>query len=1127
LNTSFYREIIGKLELLIKKEHFALFLVGLLIALIIIVGAFTLFSLFELVAYSKSTVRTILFFALILLTIGSVIYLIILPLLKYFNVFRNRDYFYSANKVGKHFPEIKDDLLNAMQLVSSSKNNSLYSTALLDAAFQNVYERAKPIRFESIVDFCKVKNLSVYFLSVFVFCFLMFAFVPGLQAASNRLVNFNKEFIPPAKFYFEVYPGTAEVTKGEKVDFVIRVKGEVPQKVFISTKEESQTNFEDHELQKDSVGEYKFSIQQVRSSVYYYAFAEDIRSEEFIVNVIDRPVMRSLNVKVTAPGYANIPLLEQKDNGNVYAIVGSNVEISLLSNKDLKSAYIKFEDSTSAILKVQNNLAAGSFRVKKDNSYTIIIEDLVANKNLQPVRYFVKALYDSNPAIELVYPIQDINLANDSRVAIEVKIIDDYGFSKLNLNYKLSSSRYEPVQENFSTFEISIDKKIKEQIVDHIWNLTQLNPAVNDVYSFFLEIFDNDNVSGPKSAKTQIVNVRVPSLDEILSQADETQENVQDEMQRTLKDAEELKKELEKIDKDLKQDKQELTWEEKEKIEQALDKFEKLQEKMESVSENLKQMQNELQQNQLLSEETLEKYMELQKLMDEMTSDEMKKAMEKMQDALQKMNRNQTQDAMNQMKMDEEKFKKSIERTMNLLKRIQIEQKMDEMIKRTENLEQKQNELNEQTKDNDQSNQKENDKLSEKQNEMSKELERLEKKMEELAEKMSELKDMPNEEMEKLMEEFKKQQNDKLSEQAAQDLKQNQKQKAQMNQQELSQNIKDMKSSMQQMQAMMQQENQMQTFTDMMRILDNLLSLSKQQEELKNKLQNLDPNSSQFNENVQKQNEIKKNLNKLLEQMSELSQKTFAISPEMGKALGSANQKMNQSMQSMQKRNGSMATLSQADAMMHLNEAANMMKSSLESMMQGGNSSGGMMSLMQQLQKMSGQQMDLNNMTQMLQQMQQGQLSPEQQGQMQRLAQQQQLIQKSLEELNKEAKQSGESKKIPADLDNIVNQMREVVSNMNTEKLNDDLIQKQEKILSKLLDAQRSMNERDFEKERKSESGINVTRSGPNEINLSNQKGKEKIKDELNRAIQEGYNKDYENLIRKYYESLQNQKIKN
>jgi hypothetical protein len=166
-------------------------------------------------------------------------------------------------------------------------------------------------------------------------------------------------------------------------------------------------------------------------------------------------------------------------------------------------------------------------------------------------------------------------------------------------------------------------------------------------------------------------------------------------------------------------------------------------------------------------------------------------------------------------------------------------------------------------------------------------------------------------------------------------------------------------------------------------------------------------------------------------------------------------------------------------------------------------------------------------MTQMLQQMQQGQLSQQQQGEMQRLAQQQRLIQKSLEQLNKEAKQSGESKKIPADLENIVNQMREVVTDMNTEKLDDELIQKQEKILSKLLDAQKSINERDFEKERKSETGKNLTRNSPAELNLSNQQGKEKIKDELNQAVQEGYNKDYEDLIRKYYEALQNEKIKN
>jgi len=166
-------------------------------------------------------------------------------------------------------------------------------------------------------------------------------------------------------------------------------------------------------------------------------------------------------------------------------------------------------------------------------------------------------------------------------------------------------------------------------------------------------------------------------------------------------------------------------------------------------------------------------------------------------------------------------------------------------------------------------------------------------------------------------------------------------------------------------------------------------------------------------------------------------------------------------------------------------------------------------------------------MTQMLQQMTQGGMSPQQQQDLQRLSQQQELIRKSMEQLNEEAKISGQSKKLPTDLDNVLNQMQEVITDMNTQKLDDDLIQKQEKILSKMLDAQRSINERDFEKERESRTGQTVYRDSPNPLNLYDKNSRNKIRDELNRAIKEGYMKDYEELIRKYYEALQKEEIEN
>lgn len=1124
-DSKYYLEILKKLEGFIRKDYLQFFLFGIQAFVAAVLINFTFYSFLELIANFNSFVRTILFILFILAVIGLLFYFLIKPLIKYIGKIRKDNYFDAAVKVGTNFPEVKDELINTMQLVSENEKGNLYSPNLIDAAFRNVYERVKNLNFQSIINFERAKKILPYFAAISVFCLIMILLVPGLNAASFRLLNFDKEFIPPPKFIFEISPGNKEITKGDEVDISIKVKGSTPKSLQLLIRNEEEADFVKQQLQPDSSGNYLFVINSVKSSFKYFAEAEGVESEMFEIIVIDRPIVKTLELEINSPSYSNIPKVVQKDNGNIQALTGSRVNFKISSTKKLKEAKLEFSDSSIVNLNVNGESVSGNFFVKKDNSYQIKLLDENGNDNLSPITYSIKALYDAFPVIELISPNQNTNLANDNRIPIVAKASDDYGFSKLLLNYRLSASKYEQPQIDFSTIEIPIDKPLLEININYIWNLTQMYLAVDDVVTFYLEIFDNDNVNGPKSARTQTLTVRVPSLDELLNEADQLQAQSETDLEEILKDAEELKKTLDEIDKELKKDDPKLTWEEKQKIENALEKYQELQDKVDKVNDQLGDMKQNLQENNLLSKETMEKYMELQKLMDEMTSEEMKKAMERLQNVLKDMNRNMTQEQLQNMKMDEERFKKSIERTINLLKRMQVEQKMDELLKRTEELTEKQENLSEQTEKSDPSNQKENENLSKKQDEISKDLEKLKKEMQDLEKKMSEIPDMPQEEMEEMMEEFDQQQNQQLSDQASQDIQQNKKQKAKQNQQMLSQNMKQMKQKMQQMKDSMMQQSQMQTFTDMMKILDNIISLSKQQEDLKRESESLEPNSSMLDELAKKENNLSNNLNNLMQQMSDLSQKTFAITPEMGKSLGDAKKQMDGSVQSMKNRNGMLAGNQQGEAMKSLNEAAMMMKSSMESMMQGGSGQGGMMSLMQQLQQMSGDQMNLNNLTQKLQQMQQGGLTPQQQLEMQRLGQQQQLIQKSLEQLNQEAKVSGQSTKLPADLDNILKKMQEVITDMRGEKLDDNLIQKQENILSKLLDAQRSINERDYEKERESRTGETISRNLPPELNLSSPNSMNKIRDELNKAVKEGYSRDYEDLIRKYYEILQNESL--
>ena len=1125
--SSYYKEIINKLEKLTKREYILIASLGIQTSILLSIIVFTVFVFFEMAGHFSSNVRTILFFIFLVISIGSFLYLFALPLFKYFNIFRKTNYHKTADKIGRNFPSIKDDLLNAMQLVSVDNSKYKYSEKLINAAFLNIYEKTKQIKFESIVNFKKAKDYLFYFGAVIIFCLALFIFVPGLQAASSRLIDFNREFVPPQKFTFSVQPGNQQVTKGEEVTISININGEKPKDVYLAVKDTEQTGFEYNLLKPDSTGNYQYRIKAVRNSFKYFASAEDIKSKIFSIDVIDRPIIKSLNISIIPPSYSRIPKFDQKDNGNITALAGSKVDVNISSTKELKNAVISFSDSTSAKLNVDDQSAEGNFKITKDKSYQIILTDINGNQNSSPITYNIKVIIDSYPSIEIINPNKDVDLANDNRLPLFVKISDDYGFTKLIINYRLSSSKYQQPGKDFSSLEIPINKTQKELDVNYIWNLSSLNLSAEDVVTYFLEIFDNDIINGPKSTKSPTFAIRIPSLDEILIKADNTHAEAQQNLKETLKEAEDLKNTLEKIDQDLKQNKKDITWEEKEKIEKSLDRFEKIQDKIEETRKQLAQMQQDLQSNNLLSKETLEKYMELQKLMDEFSTKEMKEAVERMQKMLQSLDRRQVQEAMKNLKFNEDTFQKSIERTINLLKRLQIEQKIDELAKRTENLSDKQEELNKQTNENNLANKQEKENLSKKQEESTKELDKINKEMDKLSELMENMKDMPKDELEKLKQEFEQQKNQELSKEASQNIQQNQKMSAQQQQKQLSQNMQNLDKGIKQLQQSINQKNLMQTFTDMMKVMDNLVTLSKQQEDLKNQLQQSDQiSSSLLDKEAEKQNEIQSNLNKVTQMMSNLSQKSFAISPEMGKSLGDAQREMDRAMAAMQNRNSNLAAISQNNAMQSINEAATMMKNSMESMMQGGGQGqGGMMSLMQQLNKMSQQQMNLNNLTQMLKQGQQGDLSMQQQAQLQRMAQQQELIKKSLEQLNKEAKQSGEASKIPADLDHVAQEMQEVVSGMNTEKLDDNIVQKQERILSKLLDAQRSINERDFEKNRESNTGKNLVRKSPGDLNLSSGQGKNQITDELNRAVQEGYTRDYEELIRKYYEALQTKDI--
>lgn len=1058
--------------------------------------------------------RTILFYLFIAVAIISFRYFFLLPAIKKIISYLNPDYDSLARKVGNFFPSVKDELVNALELIE--EKNPSYSGQLIAAAFDKIYDKVKDLDFSSVIDTRLLKKRFRVLLILSIASVLLFSASNDMRASIARLINYSVEYAEPMKFRFVIEPGNYKAVKGEEINISIKTTGEGPGRINLYIKTDADAEFAGYRLQPDSAGIFHYRIKSILRSAIYYAAAEGIESEVYQIEVTDPPFITALDLTIIPPAYTKLPPEYRNNDGNVTALPGSRVNLKIESSKRISKAELKFESGKRVTLKHSGSAASGGFTVSNNDSYIILLKDEEDNFNKDPITYFVKTIEDEPPSIEMAAPDEDVKLNNNPIVPLIVRIKDDYGFSRLLLKYRLVASKYRAAEASFNSKELKTGGG-KEEEVFHAWDLSPLVLAEGESVSYYLEVFDNDNINGPKSARTKSYLITVPSLDDLFNNINEAQTESLEELEETLKEAETLGRELQRISDDLKKNQKEISWQEKERIESAAERYKNLLEKAEKIADKISEMKNEMMKENLLSEETLKKYEELQKLMDDMNSEEMKEALRKLQESLRSLMRDKTQLSAQDLKLNEEYFKKSLERTINLLKRIQVEQKIDELIKRTENIAEKIDELQKKTEESALSDSKQRENLIQRQNDISQELENLRKTMENLDEKMEGLNNVPKEELERAIEEFSKQSNEKLSEEALEKLRQMMKSEALKNQWQLSSNMKKMLKEFQNLQNSMQQMNQVKTLLDMMKLLDDLLTLSKEQEKLKEETEKLNYSSPEFSEKANKQNNLQSGLNKILQKMTKMSQETFAITPEMGKSIGKAFAEMQNSTSALMSRNSGRAVQSQTAAMTSLNEAASMIKTGMDQMMNGGQG-GGMMSLFQQLQQLSQQQMNLNQLTQKLQQ---GGLSQEMMSQLKRLAQEQELVRKSLEQLNREAKASGQSKRLASNLEKVLEEMKEVVADMQTEKLNDNLIQKQERILSRLLDAQRSINERDFEKNRTSQSGKNLETESPEPLNLSDEETRNRLRDELMKAVNEGYKKDYRELIKKYFEQLE------
>ncbi len=115
----------------------------------------------------------------------------------------------------------------------------------------------------------------------------------------------------------------------------------------------------------------------------------------------------------------------------------------------------------------------------------------MAFKN-SPISYELRVKPDGFPTVDLLRPTEDLEVNGDEVLNLEYSARDDFGIGEINLIVKIG--------EREDKIRLARDDSKRLILRDQYkMDLGRLGLRDQDEALFFLQVFDNDTISGPKT----------------------------------------------------------------------------------------------------------------------------------------------------------------------------------------------------------------------------------------------------------------------------------------------------------------------------------------------------------------------------------------------------------------------------------------------------------------------------------------------------------------------------------------------------------------------------------------------------------------------------------------------------
>lgn len=419
--------------------------------------------------------------------------------------------------VEKGKPEFRSRLIASLQLTRPAALAPNTAVALVRRLVEETEALAKSIDFTEVVRTERFRRLLLW-CGVFVGV-AVFIFVKGEDVTRDLLLRalLSQETLVPRKTRVVWTTGDLKVGRGDTINLEALAKGVIPETGTLIARYSISRSVE-YPMEVSPTNRARFSrtFENMQESFSYTVRVNDGTSRSAEVTVVDRPALTGIECQQIYPEYTKLGTV-RRSPGDLVLLSGSRLQIKATGNKPLKSAVVRLVGITNEIVAAiatgapQEAMAEIPIPTNSLAGFSVHLFDHDGFESRDDAIYRIDLLPDKAPVVRITYPDRKEELITTrATVLVGFEALDDFAVQKVFLKYRIEGGDEKSVE---MALEDTSQRSLRRR---YDWKVGAIKPAVaiGQSLEYWIEVHDNNNVTGPGIGSSEHYVAKVVSDDE-------------------------------------------------------------------------------------------------------------------------------------------------------------------------------------------------------------------------------------------------------------------------------------------------------------------------------------------------------------------------------------------------------------------------------------------------------------------------------------------------------------------------------------------------------------------------------------------------------------------------------------